>query len=935
MLISKPLSTAIALLLSASAVAQTVATPAEEGETQTLDAVVTTGSNLRGVDRVEAQPVQIISAAQIERLGLSSLGEVIRLVSETGGGTGNFDTTSSGALQADSPAGMAGASLRGLGAGSTLTLVNGRRVTVSSFSNGVRSENFVDINALPMAAVERIEILAAGASAIYGADAVAGVINIVLRRDFDGLRTSVSYGDSTASTDEARINANLLWGFGNEDAGGLLVVDAFRRNGFYSRDRDITSRARGSRDGGAEFVSFNFRNFFSPNDFVEASCPDARRFDGRPGFPLGRFGEYCDFEASDYTAFDPELEALGVYGSFHARLGERTEYFGELQLQRNDSFATSSPASWPGSGLRIAFNHPNFPAELRNRMIAEGLGASEDIIGVGRFPDARRIDVSTDNWRLLSGLRGEFGDNWSWEGAVSYGRSESEQFASGGIYNRARVAAGLRGRLCADGTTTCTPTSGGLWYNPFGGQSEQDPAVLALVLEEVPRNGESTSLGADFKVNGFAGQIGDRDIAWAYGIEGRRERIADLPSPLAEVDRFTGVPGVFGFGSKSARADRTASAAYVESLLPFTEMLDVRVAARYDHYSDFGGDFNPSVDFRFRPNDALVLRGGWNTGFRAPSLAQAGAGTTAASFTLPCTRESEFFANFCGSRVGSPTILSQVLANPDLEPETSEAWNLGLVWSPNTRTTFTVDYWHFEQENLVDVDYLSLLRRALADPGLIYTFADGSRPRPVDAEGIELGSGTIGRLSTGEVFARLGNIGLQRTSGFDFGIEHEISEDWFGGSLGLSLDATRVASFERSESCSASVAPTRGEGACVNGLRLVELNGEYRYPKWRGTLALDWTGARTDVSLWASYVGSYYDDFRIDPEATPDTRVASWTTLNASWGWNIDDVHRVSININNLADRDPPLALASRAGVDTFNHSALGRYLTLRWIGRF
>lgn len=111
-------------------------------------------------------------------------------------------------------------------------------------------------------------------------------------------------------------------------------------------------------------------------------------------------------------------------------------------------------------------------------------------------------------------------------------------------------------------------------------------------------------------------------------------------------------------------------------------MLDVRVAARYDHYSDFGGDFNPSVDLRFRPNDALVLRGGWNTGFRAPSLAQAGAGTTAASFTLPCTRESEFFANFCGSRVGSPTILSQVLANPDLEPETSEAWNLGLVWSP-------------------------------------------------------------------------------------------------------------------------------------------------------------------------------------------------------------------------------------------------------------
>lgn len=935
MLHAKPLSVAISLLISSAALAQSTPTDPDSADTTALGEVVVTGSNLRGVDLAEAQPVQVIDAKQIERLGLASVGDLLQLVSETGGGTGNFNTASSGALQADSPAGMAGASLRGLGAGSTLTLINGRRVSASSFSNGVRSENFVDINALPMAAIERVEILSAGASAIYGADAVAGVINIVLRRTYDGLRASMSIGDSTAGTDETKFNYSVVWGFGDEDLGGVVVVDAYQRNGFYSRDRANTSRARGSRDGGAEFVSFNFRNFFSPNDFVEASCPDPRRFDGRPGFALGRFGQYCDFEASDYTAFDPKLQAIGVYGSFHARLNDRIESFGELQLQRNQSFATSSPASWPGAGLRIAFNHPNFPAELRSRMLAAGLGASEDILGVGRFPDARRIDITTRNWRLLSGLRGDVGDGWNWESAISYGRSESAQFASGGIYNRARINAALRGRLCADGTTTCSPTSGGLWYNPFGGQSVQDPAVLALVLEEVPRDGESTSLGADFKLNGFAGQLGDRDIAWAFGIEGRRERIADLPSSLAEVDRLTGVPGVFGFGSKSARADRTASAAYAESLLPLTELLDLRIAARYDHYSDFGGDFNPSVDFRFRPNDALVFRGGWNTGFRAPSLAQAGAGTTAASFTLPCTSGSEFFANFCGSRSGSPTILSQVLANPDLKPETSEAWNLGVVWSPTQRTTFNLDYWDFEQENLVDVDYLSLLRRALANPALIYTFADGNRPRPIDAEGIELGSGTVGRLSTGEVFARLGNIGLQRTSGLDLGAKQQISDDLFGGSLGLTLDATRVRSFERSESCSPSVAPTRGEGACVNGLRLIELNGEYRYPKWRGSLALDWTGKSTDLSVWARYVGAYYDDFRIDPEATPDTRVSSWTTINAAWGWNLDEVHRVSINIDNLFDRDPPLALASRAGVDTFNHTAMGRYVTFRWIGVF
>lgn len=932
MLSKKPLSAMIALLLATSAAAQAPAPAAETDDAKTLDAVTVTGTNLRGVDLAEAQPVQVIDAVKIERLGLASIGDVLKLISETGGGTGNFSTATSGALQADSPAGMAGASLRGLGAGSTLTLVNGRRVAASSFSNGVRSENFVDINAIPMAAVERIEVLSAGASAIYGADAVAGVINVVLRQSFDGVRTAVSVGDSTADSDEAKLNANLLVGFGDDDLGGLVVVDAYRRNGFYNRDRAITADERVPSQQGI-FPSYNWGSF-SRDDFVETSCPSGQRFDGRPGFPLGSLGAYCAVDRSDYTAFDPQLEQLGLYGTFNARLGDALAFFSEVQLQRNESFATSAPAPW--SQATIAFNHPNFPSELRNRMLAAGLGATQDIVGWGRFPDERQVDVETKNWRALAGLRGELNDDWGWEAAIGYGRSESEQVASGGIYNRTRTLAALRGRLCADGSTTCTPTTGGLWYNPFGGQATQDPNVMRLLRDTVPRNGESTTLSADLKLNGIAGAIGGRDIAWAVGVEGRREDIADRPSPLAEVNRLTGQPGVFGFGSKSADADRNASAVFVESLLPFTDTFDVRLAGRYDHYSDFGGDFNPSVGLRFRPSDALVFRAGWNTGFRAPSLAQAGSGTTAASFTLPCASGSEFFANWCGSRTGRPTILSQVLANPNLEPETSEAWNAGMVWSPLERTTFSVDYWSFDQKNTVDVDYFGLLRAALANPSLIYTFADGSRPRPVNAPGIEIGSGGIGRISTGEVFAPLQNIGVQRTDGWDLAIEHGLADDVFGGRLDLSIDATRVLSFERSESCSPQVAPLRGDGACIGGQRLVELNGEYRYPKWRGTVALDWTSDDFDAALWASYTGSYYDDFRFDPAAIATTaRVASWTTFNASWGWNLNETHRVSLQVKNLTDRDPPRALGASAWVDTYNHDAMGRFVTLNWIGRF
>lgn len=945
MLSTKPLSAAIALLLATSAYASTVAAQAaapaaNEDDTQTLDAITVTGTNLRGVDLAEAQPVQVIDSVQIERLGLQSIGDVLKLISETGGGTGNFNTASSGALQADSPAGMAGASLRGLGAGSTLTLVNGRRVAASSFSNGVRSENFVDINALPMAAVERVEVLSAGASAIYGADAVAGVINVVLRRSFDGIRASVSLGDSTADTDEAKLNANLLMGFGDDDLGGLLVIDAFRRNGFYNRDRAITRDERTPSQQGI-FPSYNWGTF-SRDDFVEASCPSGQRFDGRTGFPLGSLGAYCALDRSDFTAFDPDLEQLGAYGTLNARISDSLEFFGEVQLQRNESFATSAPAPW--SQLTIDAAHPNFPAELRARMLAGGLGATQDIVGWGRFPDERQIDVESRNWRVLTGLRGELGGGWGWEGALGYGKSESEQVASGGIYNRNRTIAALCGRLLPDGsvppvptgTPACVSVAGGLFYNPFGGQASQDPRVLALLRDTVPRNGESSTLSADLKLNGTAGRIGDRDIAWAFGVEGRREDIADKPSPLAEVSRDTGQPGVFGFGSKSADADRNASAVFVESLLPVTDRFDVRLAGRYDHYSDFGGDFNPSVGLRFRPTDSLVFRGGWNTGFRAPSLAQAGSGTTAASFTLPCASGSEFFANWCGSRTGRPTVNSQILANPNLEPETSEAWNAGVVWSPLESTTLSVDYWDFDQKNTVDVDYFSLLRAALTNPSLIYTFAGGARTRPPEQPGIEIGSGGIGRVSTGEVFVQLQNIGVQRTNGWDFAIDHVLGDDVLGGRLGLSIDATRVLSFERSESCSPQVAPLRGDGACVGGQRLVEFNGEYRYPKWRGTVALDWSSDQYDAALWASYTGSYYDDFRFDPAAIATTaRVSSWTVLNASWGWNINDVHRVSLQVKNLTDRDPPRALGASAWVDTYNHDAMGRYVTLNWIGRF
>jgi len=920
----RPLYAALLLCLATPFLSLTAAaqTAAEAADPATLDAITVTGSNLKGIDLEESQPIIVIDAEQIREFGAVSVSDLLKQIGATAGGTGNFTTANSGALQADAPAGSAGASLRGLGTASTLTLVNGRRVAVSSFANG--SENFVDLNAIPMAAIDRVEVLTTGASAVYGADAVAGVVNFVLRRDFEGLRLAASAGDSEASTDESRFNANLIAGFRGERARGMLIIDAFQRNALYDRDRAISAvEPRPSEQG----IYPSFNDLFDMEfDLVEAGCPDAQRFDGRPGFPISRFGAFCSLNRNAFTATDPETRRIGAYGTFGFDLGGGSEYFSELALQRNTSRADSAPAPW--SQERIAFNHPNMPAELRARLIAAGADPGFDIFGWGRFPDARTLEVTTENWRWLNGLRGSLGD-WDWESTFTASDSASEQEAIAGIYNVARLRAGLRGRLCADGSTTCTPGTGGLYYNPFGGQAGNSQQVLDLVRERVPRDGESRLYAWDAKFAGSWGELAGGSVAWALGAEARRERIDDRPSPLATLDPATGQVPVYGFGSTAVSASRNQWALYGESFLPFSETFDVRLAGRYDHYSDFGGDFNPAISFRWRPTDNYVLRGGWNSSFRAPSLAQVGAGVTLSSGALPCSVGSEFFATFCGGFSGDDGYLSEIYGNPDLEAETSKAFYVGNVFSFGDATTLTLDYWSFDQRDLVDIDDLELFRRALSDPNLVFRTAD----LPSGTLGIGIRNGAIGG-NIDQVNLQLINVGQQKTDGIDMRLEHRFEEQSWGR-LAWLLDATWVNSFKRSESCSPNEAsPRRGAGACRNGQRLVERAGEFRYPEWTINTGFRYSHGDLFGRFFVNHIDGFYDD---DQRAgvPAERRVASWTTLNLTLGWDISEQHSVDLNIRNLTDRDPPLALGSAVNVDLYNHNTLGRFYTLNWVYRY
>lgn len=908
---------ALALSMGA-ALAQDEDVTEEETTTTThrVERIQVTGSQIRGVDLEGAQPLISISAEDIRNSSATTVSELLREVGQTRGGEGSFSTFSSGALQGDSPVGQAAASLRGLGASSTLTLINGRRVSASSFANNF--ENFVDINSIPLSAIERIDILATGASATYGADAIAGVINYVLRRDFEGTELNVSYGNSEASSNDGKTSVNLISGrnFGNTNV--TAFFDYYDRKPLFDRDRERTAQSFFPSQQGT-FPSWNTR-FFDDDDYVEAGCPENLS-------KVGSFGEYCEYNQNAFLPTYTALETVGA-GLMVTHEFDQVTWFNEFMFTRSEATSNSTGAPW--SGYDVAFDHPNMPDELRDRFLdlwdSIGEAPLDEIRGWGRFPDGRTITNTTDSMRFVSGLEGSWG-NWFWESAASYSESRSEQQAVAGIFNRERFEASLFGELCADGSTNCAPGDGGLWYNPFGGQANNSQQVLDLLQEQLPRNGVSKLYSIDFRTSGDLTELRHGALSAAFGVEARREEVSDRPDPLARgTFENNYMPGVIGFGSTGASASRNQWAAFAELFIPITETLDAQVAGRYDHYNDFGGEFNPKVGLRWAPTDEWVFRGSWAQSFRAPSLSQVGAEITLSSFNLDC--KPEFRGNYCGETQVERNILTKVFGNEDLEAEDSESLSFGFAFSPNRDITLTFDYWQFEHNNIVGVDGEFLLQRSLSDPSLRFC---GELPATV-SQGVgfeecdENGVGIVTSRLAGDVHLQLENLGTQKTRGIDLTYTHHFDIDGVARFTWLT-DVTHLLEFERQLSQNAE--PER-------------LEGTFRYPQTILTNTLRWSRDAWFGNVRVQYTSSYDDDIEGFRQADLDRlgisanrKVPSWTKVNTTVGYEFSENLIVRFNIENLFDRQAPYAYGTSANVDHFNHDTMGRFYRLSAMYRF
>ena len=862
---------------------------AQEAGAKPVEEIYVTGSRIgRSSDFESPSPIASFNRDDLSKSGYTNLQQLMEKQPFTGNGTfstrgNNQDSTANGA---------ASISLRGLGADATLVLVNGRRVAISAFAESITT-NFVDINSIPVAAIERIEVLKDGASAVYGSDAVAGVVNIIMRDDFEGFEVSAGGGWTTESGyDETNISA--IWGMSGEDSNVTIVADYFKNSTLSNSERENSEgvslgTANHAAEGGFDLRSSRgYPGFFIVSDGVledpdgpGGDPPADAKVEVDPSCPPDRNVGVCVFDYGPFNLITPEAERTGLMLMAHQGFGNGVEVFTEIGVQHNKSLAQGAPTPLDEEALlTVPITHPGnpFPTAID--------------IDVGRYrtvdAGARTWHIETDNLRGVLGLRGDLND-WNWEVSAQRARSETEQSGD-------RSDGWVRVDLLQNEINAGR-------YNPFN-TTTNPQSVIENITTSLVRRGKSDLTSYDASIDGPLFDMSAGSVQMAAGLEYRDESISDVPD-----DQFQrGL--IFGTEAVSAAASRDLWSAYVEFSVPLLESLELSLAGRYDDYSDFGDTTNPKVAVRWSPIDSLAFRASWGTGFRAPSLAQIGLGPS---------QESQFFKDTyaCAdqgiSEAACPSLDYTIVfsGNPDLQPEDSETFNVGAAWQPSSMWRVSLDYWDIKQEDKIDeVPF-----------GFIYDLECNNQASTVCQRAAPVGSNTLGPLI--ELNSGFINIGEQSVSGLDLGAN--FASDLGAGTLTLGLEYSHLLEFERVEL-----------NSDATGFVTRDLTGEYEYPEDRFVLTGDYALESWDFYAAVNYTGEFQDAPDADLDGTldfdtVDTRdVEAFVTLNLQASWTGFEGLTLSLGVENALDEEVPFAIGD-GDVDVYGyvqnvHSPRGRF---------
>jgi outer membrane receptor protein involved in Fe transport len=858
-----------AVLYAMAATGISISSNAIAKDKQEVERIEVTGSHIKRTDMEGPSPVTSISAADISNTGATDLIGLFAKLPISGQGTFSTQANSSD----DTANGGSSVSLRGLGADSTLILVNGRRVSVSPFAKGIDTA-FVDINNIPVSAIKRVDILKDGASATYGSDAVAGVINIILRDDIDGMELNAKMGD-TADGGGKEENISMVWGNTAENSSHTFILDYFKREEVLYADRDYSKSANQAARLPNDSFADDFRSSSGiPGTIALKSDPTNRLPDtfGNDVCPAEDIvGTLCRYDYAPHMTMVPATERFSFNYMGKLELNDDIRAFAELNGQ-NAKTTVKGAGSPSFNELFMSADNVNHPfANMPDHdFYNQDLTMRRRMVDIGN----RKKEVDSDYYRTIFGLEGEFGD-WSWQAAYSYIKSKSVEQGVDGFPNSRRVQEAI---------------DNGTW-NPFEPSANSQQA-LDYIETTTTRIGKSTNRSWDAKISGPLMEMASGELMMAVGYEFREETISDRPD-----DQFLRGE-VFGTEATQASGERDNTAIFAELAIPVLDELEVQLAVRYEDYSDFGTTTDPKVSFLWSPSEDLSLRGSWGTAFRAPSLSQLGLGRTDESPNLVDTLRCNAVGNV-NKACDKQEYTAIFEGNPDLGPEESTSYNLGMIFNVTEDLSFSLDYYSYDIENIIDSDTQFLLSNQGLDSSVVERIPTGVEGDP----------GEIVRI-----FDTFQNIGDLTTTGLDLDVKYKL--DTAFGDVKLSYVLNYVLEYE----------DKRPDG---NGGQRVNIQeGGFEQPQFRWTAAADWSN-----DDFAAHVGiNFVDEFEQDPsiQAPGMGNVDSMTTVDTSINYYGIEKTTLTFGVTNLFDEQPPMAYHDFMGFAVNVHSGQGRFAYLQ-----
>ncbi|MEH3102194.1 TonB-dependent receptor [Sphingomonas adhaesiva] len=870
--------------------------PDEEGSTD----IVVTGSSIRGQLPVGSN-VRTIRRSEIDRNGFGSVAQVLQSLPGNFGGTATEQSALAGADPTGTNATLStGVNLRGLGAAATLVLLNGRRIAGAGTLG-----DFADVSSIPMSVVERVEVLMDGASAIYGSDAVGGVVNVIMKDRFTGLESGGRLGVATrGGLREVQLyqTAGTAWAGGS----ALLSYEFYDRAPLVAADRRFARSADSRPIGGTDhrYIYSLPGNVlgFSPTGGIEAAFAIPPGQNGtalRAGDFISGSANLEDFQIGAYLA--PRQTRHSIYALAHQDIGSAVRVTLEGRFTRRD-FDSRSPGY--ATILEVTAANPWFVSPTGN---------ASDLIGYAFTRELGPIRGS--GWSETMGLTGaidvDVSPRWRLSGFGAYAQSR-ERGRTDNLPNEAIIAEAL-GTIADDPSTAYSPARDG-FFNPYGDGTANVPAVLAAIgsgfLDARHTNRIFT---AHLQADGPLFDLATDALRLAAGVDIRREVFESRLTSFF----VTPNPSTGDLVSRS----RTITAGFAEIRLPLfgqanaapgLRRLEFSVAGRIEHYPDFGTTANPKVGANWSPFDGMILRGTYGTSFRAPNLGQ---------LRAPGGVSATILNDAGGAAV---RVLQLSGGNPDLEPERARSWTIGADLNPPTLPTVRVSSTLFRTifDRRIDRPAAMNIQTALSDPDLApFVRQVAPATNPADRAYVTTllddlaGGGTTVAVDSirSVVDTRFVNTAETDVRGVDLTLGYSARHGT--GTVSADTNLTYLFAWRQRTTPASSAIDQR------------DISG--RPAAWRGRTTIGWSSGGFDLLAGINHVGRYRD-------AVTNARIRSWTTVDARIAWKAGDNAAfagttIALIAQNLLDRDPPF-YDSPAGVgyDAANADATGRFIALQ-----